>query len=70
MAAKKGGKGKDGKKQRKKHVSTKIWNLFKIGGGKIEEKPKYCPKCGTGVILAKHKNRLSCGKCGYTEFLK
>jgi len=28
---------------------------------------KSCPKCGAGVKLAKHKNRLSCGKCGYFE---
>ncbi len=28
---------------------------------------KYCPKCGAGVRLAEHKNRLSCGKCGYFE---
>lgn len=28
---------------------------------------KYCPKCGTGVRLAEHKDRRSCGKCGYME---
>lgn len=28
---------------------------------------KYCPKCGTGIKLAEHKDRLSCGKCGYME---
>jgi ribosomal protein S27AE len=27
---------------------------------------KQCPKCGSR--LADHKNRRSCGKCGYTEF--
>ncbi len=26
-----------------------------------------CPKCGSGVRLADHKDRLSCGKCGYFE---
>ncbi|MCL4403612.1 MAG: 30S ribosomal protein S27ae [Candidatus Marsarchaeota archaeon] len=32
-----------------------------------EYKPgKMCPKCGSK--MADHKNRLSCGKCGYTEF--
>ena len=31
---------------------------------------KTCPKCGEGVFLAEHKNRVSCGKCGYTEFKK
>ncbi|VVB66673.1 30S ribosomal protein S27ae [Candidatus Gugararchaeum adminiculabundum] len=26
-----------------------------------------CPKCGTGVFLAEHADRRSCGKCGYFE---
>jgi small subunit ribosomal protein S27Ae len=28
---------------------------------------KSCPRCGAGVRLAEHKNRNSCGKCGYFE---
>lgn len=28
---------------------------------------KSCPKCGAGVRLAQHADRLSCGKCGYME---
>jgi small subunit ribosomal protein S27Ae len=27
---------------------------------------RMCPKCG--ARLGEHENRLSCGKCGYTEF--
>lgn len=42
--------------------------LFEIKGDKLERKRKHCPKCGPGVFLAEHKNRFSCGKCGYTEF--
>jgi len=34
---------------------------------KAYTKHKYCPKCGPGVYLAEHKDRRSCGKCGYTE---
>lgn len=26
-----------------------------------------CPKCGSGVKLAEHDNRRSCGRCGYFE---
>ena len=29
-----------------------------------------CPKCGPGVFMATHGDRVSCGKCGYTEFTK
>lgn len=38
--------------------------------GKLERKKKHCPKCGPGVFLGEHENRLACGKCGYTEFRK
>ena len=42
--------------------------LFKVEGDKIVRLRRNCPKCGDGVFLAEHKNRLSCGNCGYTEF--
>ena len=42
--------------------------VFKVEGDKIVRQRKNCPKCGDGVFLADHKDRLSCGKCGYTEF--
>ncbi|MCX6772465.1 MAG: 30S ribosomal protein S27ae [Candidatus Micrarchaeota archaeon] len=28
---------------------------------------KSCPKCGSGIRLASHKDRFACGKCGYFE---
>jgi small subunit ribosomal protein S27Ae len=34
----------------------------------VSRERKNCPKCGMGIFLAEHKNRYSCGKCGYTEF--
>ena len=42
--------------------------FFKIEGDRINRLRKHCPKCGPAVFLAEHKNRFSCGKCGYTEF--
>ncbi len=42
--------------------------VFKVEDGKVKRQRRHCPKCGDGVFLADHKNRLSCGKCGYTEF--
>ncbi|MCK4718340.1 MAG: 30S ribosomal protein S27ae [Thermoplasmata archaeon] len=41
---------------------------YKIEGDKIVRNRQFCPKCGAGVFLAEHKDRVSCGKCGYTEF--
>ena len=42
--------------------------FFKVEGNKITRNRKHCPKCGPGVFIAEHKDRFSCGKCGYTEF--
>ena len=42
--------------------------LYEVKGTTLTRKKKACPKCGPGVFLADHKDRTSCGKCGYTEF--
>jgi small subunit ribosomal protein S27Ae len=44
--------------------------LFSIESNKVDYKNRTCPKCGEGVFMAEHVNRISCGKCGYTEFKK
>ena len=43
---------------------------YSVSGDKLERKNTFCPKCGVGFILANHKDRASCGKCGYTEVKK
>ncbi|MFH0978004.1 MAG: 30S ribosomal protein S27ae [Candidatus Woesearchaeota archaeon] len=53
------------RKQSKKHP-TKVWKLYVQG----KSKNKFCPKCGKGYFLAAHKDRSTCGKCGYTEFIR
>jgi small subunit ribosomal protein S27Ae len=43
---------------------------FKVEGTKVTTVKKYCPRCGPGFMMADHKDRTTCGKCGYTEFRK
>ncbi len=45
-------------------------SFYKVEGDRIHRDGTFCPKCGPGVFLAKHKGRVSCGKCGYSEFQK
>jgi len=52
------------KKNPKKH--NKIHKAYDLSGG-FKRKNKFCPKCGAGVFMAQHKNRATCGKCGYSE---
>ena len=62
-------KGEEAPKGKKKKTSKK-WKKYEICGDALKRKEKFCPKCGAGVFLATHKDRLACGKCGYTEFMK
>ena len=57
------------KKQRKKNAPTKVWKFYEAGS-ELKRSGRFCPKCGAGVFMAKHKDRVTCGRCGYTEFLK
>jgi len=56
------------KKKGPKSVSKK--DAYKVTGNKAEKIKPTCPKCGPGIFMATHKDRVSCGKCGYTEFKK
>ncbi|MFZ2070103.1 MAG: 30S ribosomal protein S27ae [Halobacteriota archaeon] len=51
-----------------------IHKLYEVieekGEVKVRRTRKICPRCGAGVFLAEHKDRYSCGKCGYAEFRK
>jgi small subunit ribosomal protein S27Ae len=61
MAAKKGAKEK---------AAVKRSAYFKIEGNTAVPARRYCPRCGPGVFMGEHKDRVACGKCGYTEFKK
>jgi small subunit ribosomal protein S27Ae len=52
------------RKKKKNKKPVKINELYDKG----KAKNSFCPKCGPGVFMAEHKNRKTCGKCGYTEF--
>ncbi len=58
------------KKQRKKKRATKAHALYEVSGDKLNRKNRVCPKCGNAVFMAKHRDRTTCGHCGYTEFEK
>jgi len=55
---------------KKKKAGKKLSSLYTMSGNAITRKNKFCPKCGPGMFMATHKDRVVCGKCGYTEFVK
>lgn len=44
-----------------------VWKHYKVSKKGIDRQRKECPRC-KGSFMAEHKDRRSCGKCGYTEF--
>lgn len=59
----------EGKKPHKNKPTGKKYQHYTLSGT-IVKRAKSCVKCGAGVFLAQHKDRLTCGKCRYTEFLE
>ena len=57
------------KKKGEKKTSAK-YKAYEVAGSELKRKKKLCPKCGSGVFMAQHKDRTTCGKCHYTEFSK
>jgi small subunit ribosomal protein S27Ae len=53
---------------KKKDSKAQIYTFYDISGDKVTRKKRDCPRCGTGVFMAEHKDRNTCGKCGFTEF--
>lgn len=52
----------------KKGQSASVWKYFKVEGDKLKRLKRECPRCGKGTFMAEHKDRVTCGRCGYTEF--
>ena len=63
-------KERKGKRQRKKHPKHLKSTLYEAKGEAAGRKNRFCPKCGPGIFMALHKERVTCGKCGYTEWKK
>jgi len=56
-----------GKKKKKPGKSTRKHAKYEVKGNALEKKGRVCPKCGPGVFMGEHKDRFTCGKCGYME---
>ena len=51
-------------------AAIKKSDAYKVDGNTVTRTKQFCPKCGPGTFMAVHKDRVSCGCCGYTEFTK
>jgi len=54
---------------KKKNKDSKIYKFYKFENDVVKKVRRECPRCGKGIFMAEHKDRHTCGKCGFTEFL-
>jgi len=57
------------KKNKHKHKNVKlaVLKFYNIDASNhVTNARKVCPTCGVGIFMAKHFDRLYCGKCGTT----
>src|SRR2546425_3211199 len=56
------------RKKSKPKANVQVWKLYKVSETSVERLRKECPRCGHGFFMADHKDRQSCGHCGFTSF--
>ena len=52
----------------KKKEEKGIHALYKIEDEKVTRLRPTCERCGAGYFMAKHKDRYTCGHCGFTRY--
>jgi small subunit ribosomal protein S27Ae len=56
------------RKHTHKKVKLRLLKYYQVDAdGTVVRLRQECPQCGPGVYMAKHKNRVSCGRCSMTE---
>jgi small subunit ribosomal protein S27Ae len=56
------------KPEKKKKEERGVHALYKIEGEKVTRLRPTCERCGSGYFMANHKDRYTCGHCGFTRY--
>ena len=56
------------KLEKKKKEERGVHALYKIEGEKVTRLRPTCERCGPGYFMANHKDRYTCGHCGFTRY--
>jgi small subunit ribosomal protein S27Ae len=56
------------KVEKKKKAEKGVHALYKIEGEKVTRLRPTCERCGVGYFMANHKDRYTCGHCGFTRY--
>ena len=56
-------------KHEKKHREEKgVHAMYKVEGIKVSRARPTCERCGAGYFMADHRDRYTCGHCGFTRY--
>lgn len=61
-------KSKTSDDQIKKKKQKGVFALYKIDNEKVTRLRPICERCGSGYFMANHKDRYTCGHCGFTRY--
>jgi len=56
------------KPQKKEKEEKGIFSLYKVENDKVTRLRPTCERCGSGYFMAEHKDRYTCGHCGFTRY--
>ncbi len=56
------------KKEKTKKQEKGVHAMYKIEGEKVSRTRPTCERCGPGYFMADHKDRYTCGHCGFTRY--
>ena len=56
------------KAEKKKKEEKGVHALYKIEGEKVTRLRPICERCGPGYFMANHRDRYTCGHCGFTRY--
>ena len=57
-----------GKREKKRRQEKGVHVMYKIEGEKVSRTRPTCERCGPGYFMGDHKDRYTCGHCGFTRY--
>jgi small subunit ribosomal protein S27Ae len=56
------------KREKKKKQEKGVHAMYKTEGEKVTRLRPTCERCGPGYFMGDHKDRYTCGHCGFTRY--
>jgi small subunit ribosomal protein S27Ae len=61
-------KAEKAKREKKKRPEKGVHAMYKVESEKVTRLRPTCERCGPGFFMGDHKDRYTCGHCGFTRY--